>query len=65
MAEAGYICKGFHAASDVPGTPFSTGRKDDCAPLIRGSKSVCNGQQNSTHRSLCFCGPGKINYVDP
>ena len=59
MAEAGYTCNGFHGARDYPGTPFSTGRNDDCAPITPGSKSVCNGQHNSKHRSLCYCDIGK------
>ena len=59
MAEAGYTCNGFHGARDYPGTPFSTGRNDDCAPITPGSKSVCNEQAHSTHRSLCYCEGGK------
>ena len=66
MAEAGYICKGFHAASDVPGTPFSTGRKDDdCAPIVPGIKSQCNKMYDPTIRSLCYCDKGKMSYKDP
>jgi len=60
MAEAGYTCKGFHGARDYPGTPFSTGRNDDCAPMTPGSKSVCNGQTSPSHRSLCYCDGGDL-----
>ena len=60
MAEAGYTCKGFHGARNYAGSPFSTGRNDDCGPMTSGSKSVCDGQSYSSHRSLCYCEGGKI-----
>ena len=65
MAEAGYKCKGFVGARGYPGTPFSTGRNDDCAPLISGSKSVCDGNQNPGHRALCYCDESKIHCSTP
>ena len=65
MAEAGYECKGLHGARGYPGTPFSTGRNEDCAPLIPGSKAVCDGNQNPGHRALCYCDEGKIHCSTP
>ena len=66
MAEAGYKCKGFHGARGYPGTPFSTGRKDDCAPLIPGSKAVCDRNIDRKHRPLCYCDEGgKIPCSNP
>ena len=51
---AGYNCKGYHGARGYAGTPFSTGRGDDCAPMTPGSKSVCNGN-SPNHAALCYC----------
>ena len=65
MAEAGYECKGFVGGRSYPGTPFSTGRTDDCAHLIPGSKSVCDGNRNSGHRPLCHCDEGRIPCSTP
>ena len=65
MAEAGYTCKGFHGARGYPGTPFSTGRKDDCGPLIPGSKAVCDGNRDPGHRALCYCDEGKVHCSTP
>merc|ERR1712072_1631652 len=57
FASIGYECKSFHIARDYPGSPFSTARgKDDCAPLLPGSKSVCNGNKYGHHSLLCYCG---------
>merc|ERR1711975_176872 len=57
FASVGYECKSFHIARDYPGTPFSTARgKDDCAPLLPGSKSVCNGNTYGHHALRCYCG---------
>merc|ERR1711937_977411 len=53
---AGYNCKGYHGARSYAGTPFSTGRGDDCAPMVPGSKSVCNGN-SPNHAALCYCRP--------
>jgi len=53
--QAGYKCKGFHAARSYAGTPFSTGRSDDCAPVEKGKKVTCSSNQNSKHSPLCFC----------
>merc|ERR1719204_3094191 len=54
--QAGYTCKSFHRSRRYPGTPFSTGRrKDDCAPMRRGKKSVCHGNQHRHHAPLCYC----------
>ena len=54
--EAGYVCKSFHPARSYGGAPFSTGRDaDDCAPLIPGTKSVCNQNTNGRSSALCYC----------
>ena len=53
--EAGYTCRGFHDARDFGGAPFSTGRDDDCGPIIAGKKSVCDQNVYSNHHALCFC----------
>merc|ERR1711981_418719 len=56
FAEAGYTCKGYHEARDYAGTPFSTGRSDDCGPMISGgASSVCNDNANGGHKALCYC----------
>ena len=57
FAEAGYECKGYHAARDYQGTPFSTGRNDDCAPFIHDSnlKSTCDSNSHDHHAPLCAC----------
>merc|ERR1712070_886127 len=39
--QAGYTCKGYHAPRDYAGTPFSTARSDDCAPVIPGKTVTC------------------------
>ena len=55
--EAGYTCKGYHGPRDYAGTPFSTGRTDDCAPFIASSKakSSCTANNAQTHAPLCYC----------
>ena len=60
MLEAGYTCKGFHGSRGYAGTPFATGRSDDCAPITTGTKSTCDTKPAySYHRSLCFCEKGR------
>ena len=54
--EAGYDCKGFHGARSYAGTPFSTGRDDDCAPIKMGATSVCHHNNVRDHSALCYCG---------
>ena len=53
--QAGYTCKGFHPPRDYPGTPFSTGRNDDCAPMKAGKKSSCSQNIDGGHAPLCYC----------
>ena len=56
FAEAGYTCNGYHDARDYAGTPFSTGRSDDCAPMKSGgASSVCNANAAGHHAPLCYC----------
>merc|ERR1719390_56613 len=54
-AQAGYTCNGAHDNRDYAGTPFSTSRSDDCAPLIAGATSVCNSNAAGHHKPLCYC----------
>jgi len=55
FSDAGYECKSFHDSRDYAGAPFRTGKdNDDCAPLIAGSKSVCNGNLHNQY-PLCYC----------
>jgi hypothetical protein len=52
----GHKCKSFHVARGYPGAPFSKNTaRDDCAPLLKGSKSVCNGNKYGHHSALCWC----------
>jgi hypothetical protein len=52
----GHTCKSFHVARGYPGAPFSKNTaRDDCAPLLKGSKSVCNGNKYGHHSALCWC----------
>lgn len=53
--QAGYTCKGYHAKRSYPGTPFSTGRGDDCAPVIPGKSVTCSGNSHGHHAALCYC----------
>ena len=56
--EAGYTCRGNHQARDYAGTPFSTSRSDDCAPMISGATpSSCTENTNAHHSALCRCVP--------
>ena len=55
MAEAGYNCKGFHKARGYAGSPFATGRNDDCSPITKGKKSICSENRFKYHRALCYC----------
>ena len=59
MLEAGYSCKGFRVGTGMVGSPYSTGRtNDDCTPIIKGTKSVCNENENPRNRALCYCEKG-------
>ena len=59
MLLAGYTCKGFRVPKGALGSPYSTGRKnDDCTPIIKGSKSVCNENEIPRNRALCYCEKG-------
>jgi len=53
--QAGYTCKGYHAPRNYPGTPFSTARSDDCAPVIPGKTVTCSGNSHGHHAALCYC----------
>ena len=54
--EVSYVCKSFHPPRSYGGTPFSTGRDaDDCAPLIPGTKSVCDKNTSGRSSGLCYC----------
>lgn len=55
FSAAGYTCRGFHGPRSYPGAPFSTGRGDDCAPIIAGSVSTCSANDNQGHAALCYC----------
>jgi len=57
FAAAGYTCKGFHGARGYAGSPFSTGRNEDCAPIIPGKTSSCTDNAASNHAALCYCQP--------
>ena len=65
MLEAGYTCKGYRVGTGYLGSPYSTGRtNDDCTPIIKGTKSVCNENENPRNRALCYCEKGmKINII--
>lgn len=54
FAAAGYTCNGAHGARNYAGTPFSTARSDDCAPVSSGTV-VCNSNGASHHAPLCCC----------
>merc|ERR1712167_462481 len=54
FAAAGYSCRGAHGARNYAGTPFSTARSDDCAPVSSGTV-VCNSNGASHHAPLCCC----------
>ena len=56
--QAGYTCKGYHAPRNYPGTPFSTARSDDCAPVIPGKTVTCSGNSHGHHAALCYCTGG-------
>ena len=61
MDEAGHTCKGFHGPRDYAGTPFSKGKEgEDCGPISKGSKSVCDENRIKGHRPLCYCELGMI-----
>jgi len=53
--QAGYTCKGAHKARDYAGTPFSSGRNDDCAPMKNGATSTCTANKEGHHSALCYC----------
>merc|ERR1719210_1003470 len=55
FAAAGYICRGFHGTRSYAGVPFSTGRRDDCAPIRAGAVSTCSANGHSAHAPLCYC----------
>ena len=56
--EAGYTCRGNHGARDYAGTPFSTSRSDDCAPMVSGATpSSCTENSKNHHSALCRCVP--------
>merc|ERR1712070_393445 len=57
--QAGYTCKGYHAARDYGGTPFSTARSDDCAPVIAGRTVTCSTNTHGHHAALCYCKAAK------
>eukprot|EP00439_Symbiodinium_sp_Y106_P057072 s365_g8.t1 len=55
--EVGYHCKGYHGARNYPGSPFSTGRNDDCAPVTpetSPSSLSCDRNQGGG-KPLCAC----------
>ena len=54
FAAAGYSCRGAHGARNYAGTPFSTARSDDCAPVSSGTV-VCDSNTHATHAPLCCC----------
>merc|ERR1712224_1195418 len=54
FAAAGYSCRGAHGARNYAGTPFSTARSDDCAPVSSGTV-VCNSNAAGHHAPLCCC----------
>ena len=59
FSDAGYVCNGYHRPEDYAGTPFSTGRGDDCAPMKEGGRrSSCTKNFYRHHKPLCFCGSG-------
>jgi len=56
--EAGYTCRGFHGARNYAGTPFSTSRNDDCAPVTAGTSASalsCDKNNHGHHKPLCAC----------
>ena len=55
---AGYQCRGAHGHRNYAGTPFSTGRNDDCAPVSSVTPEVrdCDADPNH-HARLCCCVP--------
>ena len=53
--KAGYTCNGFHGSRGYAGSPFSTGRSDDCAPITSGTQSTCTENPNANHSALCYC----------
>jgi len=55
MLEAGYTCMAIGGHRDYAGTPFSTGRLDDCYYMSSGGESVCTGNRYQHHRALCYC----------
>jgi len=67
--QAGYTCKGQHPARAYPGSPFSTGRSDDCAYFGRSGlnneldHSTCSANVDDGHRPLCACVPMKVTWV--
>jgi len=54
---AGYTCKGYHGPRSYAGTPFSTARGDDCAPVTAGKTVSCTGNAAGHHSALCCCVP--------
>jgi len=56
--EAGYTCRGFHGARNYAGTPFSTSRNEDCAPVTAGTSASalsCYKNNHGQHKPLCAC----------
>mmetsp|Transcript_90655 Transcript_90655/g.216457 ORF Transcript_90655/g.216457 Transcript_90655/m.216457 type:complete len:151 (+) Transcript_90655:222-674(+) len=55
---AGYTCKLVSGHRSYAGTPFSTGRADDCyywSPGVAASSVNCDANEYGGHRPLCYC----------
>ena len=68
FAAAGYSCRGAHGARNYAGTPFSTARSDDCAPVSSGTVA-CNSNAVATtllcglwEQTMCAPSPVKTEF---